>query len=272
MKPDHVIFVHIPKTAGSTLNKILRDQYGRRHTFWMHPPHCAAEVASFCARSEEELQKIRLVQGHWPYGLHSVLPGTTSYIAVMRAPVDRLISLYYYIRRNPVHYLYDRVADGGMSLDEFVSSNLTCELDNGQLRLLAGCEREVSFGGITEEHLALAKRNIENNFASVGLTHRFNETLLLFYMALGWKRLPYYHNRNVTAKRPAVESLSPEVMAITRDRNQYEIELFDWVSKRFDEQIDGFDDFQDTLKRFRYRNAVFQKWTPDIRRPKWMKK
>ena len=267
---EHIVFLHIPKTAGTTLVKILRRQYGRKYSYPILG-NLHESVVAFTSKSQVDRDCYRLIRGHWPFGLHEYFSGKTKYISVMRDPLERLISLYYYIKRIPSHYLYEQVTSRNLSLDEFLTGDLSAELDNGQLRLLAGCEKTVPVGGIRQEHLDLAKNNIENHFAVVGLTKRFDETLLLYKHMLGWKRYPYYHRLNVTASRPPVEAATPETIKFVLQRNRFEVELFDWVSERFEQQIAEFPgDFEAGLTHFQKRNGLYQQWTIDVRKPKWM--
>ncbi len=273
MTPDHVIFLHIPKTAGTTLIKVLRNQYGRSSIFSIYSQPTSDDAERFVSLPQQVRDRYRLLQGHWPFGMHKFFSGECRYISAMRDPVDRLVSEYYYILRIPDHYLHEQVTSCNMSLEDFVTSDITTELDNGQLRLLAGCEKEVPFGQIGKEHLEMAKQNIEKHFDVVGLTKRFDETLLLYKHFLGWKRYPYYHRRNVTAARPSSDTATPESLSLIAERNRFECALYEWVKERFEEQINKYDgDFSAELAQFRSFNSLYQRWLPDVRKPKWMQK
>jgi hypothetical protein len=176
---SHVVFTHIPKTAGTTLRKILDKQYGRRRIFSIYRPKPEA-VERLLRLPQSQRDQYRLITGHWPFGLHEHFSGKSCYISMMRDPVKRLISEYYYILSLPSHYLYSAVTEGGMSLENYVLSDLAPDIDNGQLRLLAGFEGEVPCGSIRDEHLEQAKQNIEKYYPVVGLTERFDESILLF--------------------------------------------------------------------------------------------
>ena len=78
--------------------------------------------------------------GHMGFGLHDYLPQGASYITMLRDPIDRIVSHYYYVLQNQGHYLHKEVAGKGLSLEQFADSALSTELDNGQTRVLAGLE------------------------------------------------------------------------------------------------------------------------------------
>src|ERR1043165_3931345 len=133
---DLLIFLHIPKAAGTTLHSILEMHYAPANQCSIYDPEQAAKVLPLAPRVQREA--IRLLKGHLAFGLHEHLIGQSTYITLVRDPVDRIASHYYYVKRMPGHYLHNAVVGQNMSLQDYASSKLTDELDNGQLRLLAG--------------------------------------------------------------------------------------------------------------------------------------
>jgi len=51
---------------------------------------------------------------------------------MLRNPIDWIISHYYYVRRIPRHYLYNRVVSQNMNLEEYVMSGILSEINNEQ--------------------------------------------------------------------------------------------------------------------------------------------
>ena len=117
------------------------------------------------------------------------------------------------------------------------SAGLSGELHNGQVRLLAGHDQDIPCGECTRDLLDTAKRNIENSFAVVGLTERFDESLVLMGIALGWNWTPYYLNRNVTQNKPVAKQIDPLALKAIEQANQLDFELYDWASLRFQDQL-----------------------------------
>src|SRR5258707_12142099 len=99
-----LIFVHIPKTAGTTLAIILRKLYStdRTGSGYAVKPHDL-----YSRLSAAERQSHDLVLGHLAYGLHQHVLRPYAYVGFVREPADRLMSLYYYIVRTPDNYLYE---------------------------------------------------------------------------------------------------------------------------------------------------------------------
>lgn len=236
MNYRNLVFLHIPKAAGTTLHPILERHYPKRNTFsfWEDVERVVREFPQWPL---EKRQRIRLLKGHMPFGLHQYLVGESRYITLLREPAERIVSHYFYVKRTPRHYLYQQVTEGNISLAEYVSSGITEELDNDQVRLLAGISRSIPFGGLGTEHLELAKRNVEEHFAVAGLSERFDETLALMAIELGWNWIPYYQNLNVTEGKPRARQIDPSVLKIIERDNQLDFQLYQWVVKRFEEKL-----------------------------------
>ena len=99
---DHWIFQHIPKTAGSTIHAVLDNQYPAAQ---IHSTFAATmddkELDRLRQLSETERKGLKLVKGHMPFGVHTLLPGRSRYLTFLRHPIDRIISNYYFILNNP---------------------------------------------------------------------------------------------------------------------------------------------------------------------------
>lgn len=101
-------FLHLPRTGGSTINRMLKYIFGDRAIF--HADLLAAHggeggLAAALAQGERMDQGAALITGHFgvahPLVLHT--PRPVAFAAVMRHPVERIVSLYDYIRGTPDH-------------------------------------------------------------------------------------------------------------------------------------------------------------------------
>ena len=100
--------------------------------------------------------------------------GETTYITVLRDPVDRIASHYYYAKRYPTHYLHKEITGRNMSLQDYASARLSDELDNGQVRMLAGVvnEKTVPIGSVAPILLTGRSRILNATSRSTGLAER----------------------------------------------------------------------------------------------------
>jgi hypothetical protein len=115
---------------------------------------------------------------------------------------------------------------------------------------------------MTGEHeaeiLALAKKNLQEAFTVVGLTERFDETLLLLKNAFYWRNV-FYVKLNVTRSRPQSDEISPETRCAIHEHNQLDLELYHYAQELFAEQLrrQGAA-FAEQLRAFRFRNRLLQ--------------
>jgi hypothetical protein len=259
-----IIFLHIGKTAGSSLRSVLRRQVRRTQVLEFRAPlpepgrlRREGGLDAFAAIPEAERARARLVMGHAPYGLHELIPRPSTYVTMLRDPVELVVSLYRYILRTPKHILHDELRLRGLSLEEFVTSGLSLETDNSQTRAIAG-DVTTPFGGCDDAMLATATAHLEERFAVVGLTERFDESLLLMGRAFGWTRLSYVA-ANVA---PAAEKAAPsaEAVELIRTTNRLDVELYGWATERLERAIADDPAFEETLERFRRRNRRYRPW------------
>lgn len=234
--PAPLIFVHIPKAAGSSLQEILVKRFdgvrGYRFTGNID------RVNAFRALSQEGRDSFDLLQGHVHYGLHECLSRPATYITMLRDPVDRIISHYHFVMANPGHYLYTQIAGRGMTLHEYAVLRPSNELDNDQVRWLCAREHEdVAVGSVSREMLEEAKWNLANAFSVVGLMERFNESVECLKAEFGWKDVRVPERRNTNKHRPAVKQVPVETLDAIRRLNRYDIELYDYACVLFEQQL-----------------------------------
>ncbi|MCL4396622.1 MAG: sulfotransferase family protein [Chloroflexi bacterium] len=181
-----LVFVHIPKAAGTTLGRIIERQYSPRSLVGIDARPGPDVFADLTRLSQAQKSQIRCVMGKVPFGAHIHILPPWRYVTMMRKPVDRIISHYFYVLRTPLHYLHEQVVSRHMTLLDYATSGLSGELENDQTRLIAG--RDPGDGG---EMLRIAKANVREQFTVVGLLERFDESLLLMKKRLGWRNIYY---------------------------------------------------------------------------------
>jgi hypothetical protein len=230
-----VIFTHIPKTAGTTLFHIIERHYKSKNVYaiWEDGP-----LEAFKGLSDARKAGIRLLRGHVGFGMHRYLPNPSSYLTILREPIERTLSYYSHICRVPSHYCHDIVVSNQMSLLDFLESKCDPMASNAQTRLLSGLEtgQEVEFGKCSNETLEAAKANLRESFAVVGLAEEFDATLLLLKEAFGWHRL-LYHQQNISIDRLGTENLTQATRNAILRCNGLDIKLYQYAKALFQEQI-----------------------------------
>ena len=278
MPTQRLIFVHIPKAAGSTLRQIIRRQMPRGNDLTMYfigikPGRTRADgvvessaledIERLRHLTDDERAQIVCVLGHLPFGIHEFLPPGFEYITMLRNPVERIISDYYYILRRPTHRLYQAIQSRQISLEQYVTSGLDPRLDNGQVRYLCGM-REVDGvfvdGALTERALEAAKRNLEERIKTFGITERFDESVLLFRRAMGWRNV-FYESENVTRGRPKIAGLPSDVVKTMEEQLSYDMELYHFAANLFERRLRRARIGRFQLESFRSMNAALRLYT-----------
>ncbi|MEM7396105.1 MAG: sulfotransferase family 2 domain-containing protein, partial [Verrucomicrobiota bacterium] len=231
-----VIFLHIPRTAGTTLHTII-DRHYRAGEAYSFGPIAQASLEYLHNLPLEERSRFKMIKGHMGFGLSEKLAGRSTYFTLLREPIDRTVSFFYYIRNDVHHYFHTAIHENEMSLADFIRNRKPLMFDNAQTRLIAGEWLDVPFGRCTPAMLEKAKAHLEDHFSVVGLTEYFDATLLLLQREYGWEHIRYAP-QNPARGRPAVEALSGEDLEIVTNFNQYDLALYHHAQNLFQRQLD----------------------------------
>jgi len=259
------LFLHIPKTAGTTLKNSIYHHYSEPgyNGNWFHDgiyyfPYGFHKTArpslTRRVRTMFERDDLRAVTGHFWYGVHEAIPRPCFYITLLREPIDRVVSLYHHIIAVEDEY-HDAVVSGGATLEEFVTEFSCREADNDQTRRIAGVEPP--FGGCTARTLEQAKRNLRERFAFVGTTERFDDSLIAMKRLLGWPHV-FYLPALVNENRPKRAALPRKTVDVIAERNEYDIALHEYAGILLEERIEASGDaFADEVESFRVENRAY---------------
>jgi hypothetical protein len=204
-----IVFLHIPKTGGTTFRFILENSLG---IFNCHAHQTRRE--SFSQSDFEFVRKIfpglKSIAGHNLVDpLHLSFPDPF-FITFMREPVARVIS----------HY-QDTVLRGNnqQSFEECVRTKE--DLHNLQVRLMAG-----------EANVDKAKRFLEK-CGAVGLTEKFDLSLHLIDRLCPCKLDLHYQRRVVARDNATKESVQRDsrMLELAREYNRLDLELYDFAVK-----------------------------------------
>ncbi len=228
MDDKAVIFLHLPKTAGTTLNRIIEWQYSPLAIFTMDPYRIRATPERLQKLSERRRRSLRMVRGHLYFGVHEFLPQGATYFTMLREPVARFFSSYYFIQRRPLHPMHHKVTTERIGVEDFL--RLTPRRQNLQCSMISGIKND---GTSDERLLEVAKENLAKSFSVVGIAERFEESLMLMATTYGWE-IPFYENRKVSKTKPKVD---PGAVEMIREHNRLDLELYDFGKSLFAESL-----------------------------------
>jgi Galactose-3-O-sulfotransferase len=261
-----LLFLHIPRTAGTTLNRAIRLRADSKREILASPFRNYSSWKKYLAHVQslppDRLDRIRYFRGHFSYGIHELLPKPALYVTMLRDPVDRVLSSYYFFIR--------QLGSNDVSIVDFVRKGREGDprlhvgwTDNVQVRMLAahdGKPVKVPIGSCTTSMLELAKNRIaSDHFVLAGLTECFDESILLLKNKLGWRSC-YYVTFNVSGFQRRPQDVSKATRDLIESFNMLDLELYAFAKQRLEEEIlKAGPSFSGDLERFRSRNRIYDK-------------
>jgi hypothetical protein len=220
-------FIHIPKTAGTTLRSIVDLQMGHKNvlTYYNQPNRSLLDNLDALVSTNSHYQALI---GHFQFGVHQNIGREAQYFTFLRDPVDLTISAYYE-RLKTGRSEFEKPDGSIMSIIEHIDANLF-GYTNLQTRIVAGIDgKEV----LTEEDLDLAKENIEKYYKFVGISEMFDQSILLLSKILGWRPCIY----GTLNKGPDSKEIGDDVRDAIVKITPFDKELYDFARKRLEQSI-----------------------------------
>jgi hypothetical protein len=213
-----VLHLHIPRTGGTSISRALVAALKDREVVRAKGP---ADLRAALDRGAD----VGLVTGHYAWGIHALLSDYV-YLIVLRDPVERVRSLYDYIRVQPIHpqqklfaaHPLEELLDGRPALNPYFS--------NGQVRQLVG---PVSADEVGLALLERAWENICRDDAIVTFTDRIEKGLSALSERIGRPIPPYRKAMNRIARTPIADGTADRI----RELNALDAELYRRARERF---------------------------------------
>jgi hypothetical protein len=210
-----LIHLHIHKTAGTSLNSLVKPNFGRSGIFeWVSRRDKSGGLDLGTSDSVKQklqefgLNRVEYISGHVPLGIHEMLPASAKYFTLVRNPVERIISLFYWRQQSPESVMPPFNANGRPLLfEEYVESG-DVRLDNFQVRVLSGASElnpaaASAPSPVTRVHLEQAKDNIAKHFIAAAPIEHITECALVLRAIYCWPmRRIYNEKKNRNRYRP----------------------------------------------------------------------
>jgi len=211
-----LVFIHINKTAGRSVRYILRSSFGFRHCE-VEPWHAPWTAPPFSTHDLQRLRRVypnlESIAGHRVTGYVDLQENGTEfkYFTFMRDPLKTCASRFQYNvqYRGKKHLVFE----------EWIQKDWT---RNAQTKMIAG---------VPDANEAI--RVIQDKNIFVGLTERFDESMVML-KALVAKNLNISYRRvNVALNNTIAESLllNESTRQMLIDANQADLALYDFVKK-----------------------------------------
>ena len=256
--PTPAFFLHIPRTAGTTLNAILRDNYPPEEVLNIYSED---DYKTHATHSAEDLTHIRLIQGHLllpDFDPPSIYGITVRPFTFVREPVSRLLSEYRFLSTWKGNHMYAYLQQNKVTFRDYLTSPaqpLRYRGHNFMTRCIAGMD--VGTEPLPRKALARAKSHLEKVFGFVGIQEYFMESLLLLKDFLGLRSV-VHEKRNAlaeTAKSPVPDA----DLLLANELNQADSALYQFACDLFQERVARQDNFEQRMRDFTFLNNNYQK-------------
>jgi len=242
-----LFFLHVPKTAGTTLNTIVESHF-KREEIWPH--YFNVELLG---AAPETLHDYRYFRGHLRCDtLVQRLGRRPVTLTMLRQPVEQLRSAFAHTQRISTEDWTRSTLCGVGILERFRRATLEEALDdpqmirvirNQQLKYLRPAppapedpphfdEPPQERPSDDEEDLKHAQQLL-NGFALAGLSERFQESIFLMAYAFGWAPVISYPFLNVGGNKPGRERVSQTTLERIREINASDQRLYDFAERLF---------------------------------------
>jgi hypothetical protein len=230
-RPDKrtLLFLHIPKTAGTSVKRFLYHQLPAQACL-LDPPHPEALVAA-------DLDRYRLVAGHLDFDFAGRFGRRPFVLTCLRHPIERALSAYYYQRTPRLAIEIETIAPQiGEAAAHRIIDDLRCvnrygtlsaflraepdvarrTMGNAQTEQLAGAEAAAAHAAQPDRLVAVACEHLRA-CDSVLLAERLPETFALIDDGWGERARTGLPTDNATPRRPALrEHTAGELDALAR--------------------------------------------------------
>lgn len=278
-KDEILYFLHIPKTAGSTLITILDKYFQYDTVLFQH------DWPALFSKMPKDFSKYRFVRGHFGYGFHRILPKKPVYITMLRNPSDLIISTLMMFKRQPKDAKRYLIANEPIS--KIITSSKLEWLKNSQTKWLAFDKNIISltkgknlkeineFLG-HEDHqndqillkptksttsltdkklLEIAKKHL-SDFAFVGLVEKMEESLFLLHYTFGWTPILDVMKKNI-APDEKLENITKMAKKTLDQWTELDIKLYNYGKKLFETRYTQMiDDLNDRYYKKQYDNLT----------------
>jgi hypothetical protein len=230
-----IFFLHIPKTAGSTLISFIEDNISLTEAFALRRVRENFSATRFL--SSLDLQSVNVIAGHIPGSVANYMRQQVKRITVLREPVSLVASTFEHFKR-------DGFIPNDMNIIEYLRSPDGANLSNIQTRWIAefnipGFNKQPQVmagncaglqgvnGEVTDDIYEKAVVNL-GKYDFVGISERLGESIQCLRYLLRFNANSITDSKNIASYN---RNLLEETVTLIRERNEYDIKLYEHALK-----------------------------------------
>lgn len=219
------IFQHIPKCGGTSYTAIVKDKSRFFNKCYFVTSRDERDSLRYDL-SRAERAACDCITGHVFFGIHQSFPSTSyQYVTMVRHPVDRVVSEYYFQKR--INSRFSSLAKA-LPLLDFVAKADCWMMDNCLTRFISGEFPPV--GRCRPWMLEKAKDNVAANYAVIGCLERHDLFTARLCAHFQWEQIQLGHcNRGVNKETAA---LSQAAQATIAEKNWLDMALYDSIASQ----------------------------------------
>jgi hypothetical protein len=248
---EKLIFLHLPKTGGTTLHNLLIPNFGINEI-------CQERFNGLRHSAVGELARYRYFSGHFDLPSVKLIPGKKKIIMMLREPVARLISLYYFQRAHKTEVIelkkleLARLANQYSIADFFRTKEVRNHpaINNAMTRVLSECIEGDRWEASTSLSTNIPKLDIAfeelKSLSAFGIMERYDDSVNLIFQSIGLASpekiekkqvLDMIVEENPDLRKIDKEPITEEITNIIKELVTLDIELYHKAERIFNTRL-----------------------------------
>lgn len=263
------IFIGQNHTGSWSFSEAIRTTL--KSKFYQVDSHTLAQDTSLIPTHLDEINLLRknfknmeppvFIYSHIPVPFHLALNNQSTYLTLLRNPIDRMLSCYYWLikhRHANVHWVPDNIK-AGASLVDWLSDYLDTKTYPGgfaPVEYFNSPWKNFELAPNYLPELDTAKFVLNNYFSFIGITEYFDESLYIFSKILGLKEQPKWKMLGNSDRPPTNQCTKVEISLISQIMAT-DILIYDYFKDIFlKKYLTEIKFFNENIKTLRLNNEV----------------